>query len=463
MNNKKNTVHASRSLFILCGTAFLVPFMGSAINLALPEIGQVFSMKAVTLTWVATAYLISTAIFQIPCARLADLVGRKKIFLWGIFIFSLTTFLSGFATNGTIFITLRFLSGIGSAMVFGTNLAILTSLFPPEKRGKALGINSAVVYAALAAGPFLGGFLTHYLGWQSIFFACAIAGVIIMVATRFLLIGEWMEAKGERFDALGSVLYGVSLAGIIYGFSTLPGVTGIFCLTGGAVAFVLFIYREKKISFPVLNLNLFAKNRVFTLSSLAALINYAATSAIAFMLSLYLQYVRDLDATHAGLILISQACVQSLFSLLAGAMSNRFAPSKLATLGMSIIVLGLAGLIFLTVETPYLLIILLLVLLGIGFGIFSSPNTNVIMSSVEKKNYTQASAITGTMRLTGQAFSMGIAGMSVSFYIGNQNLSPSNYPDFMFSMRLTFIIFFLLCLLGIYASSARIKPMAEPV
>ncbi|MDL2231264.1 MFS transporter [Porphyromonadaceae bacterium OttesenSCG-928-L07] len=449
--------NARQGLVIVCIAAFLVPFMGSALNLALPEISETFSMKAITLTWLAIAYMISSAIFQIPFARIADIVGRKKIFIGGVLIFSLCTFLCGFAPNGEILIGLRFLSGIGSAMMSGTSIAILTALFPPQERGKALGINTAVVYAALAAGPFLGGTLTHYMGWQSIFFCCAGLGIIVLILSRIFLKGEWIEARGQKFDTVGTILYGVGLAAVIYGFSTLNSTIGLICLISGILAFILFVLYEKRHISPVFNVRLFSGNRVFTLSSLAALINYSATSAISFMLSLYLQYVRGLDANHAGIILISQACVQSVFSLIAGHLTTRFDSSRMATLGMIIIVLGLGGLIFLGIDTPYWILICLLILLGIGFGIFSSPNTNVIMGSVEKKDYNQASASTGTMRLTGMAFSMGIASMAISFGMGNEKIVPSLYPAFMQSMKITFSIFLVLCCIGIYASSARIK------
>jgi EmrB/QacA subfamily drug resistance transporter len=429
--------------------------MGSALNLALPEISTSFSMSAVTVTWMATAYLISTAVFQIPFARVADLAGRKKVFLWGVFIFSLCTFLCGFAASAAILIALRFLSGVGSAMMFGTNIAILTSLFAPEKRGRALGINTAVVYAALAAGPFAGGICTHYFGWQSIFFSCAGVGVAVLLLSRFLLKDEWIEARGEKFDLQGSILYGAGLASLIYGFSSLPHMRGVVCLTAGAALFAVFVRLEKRHACPVFNVRLFSGNRVFALSSVAALINYAATSAIVFMLSFYLQYVRGIDARHAGLILISQACVQSVCSLIAGGLSDRCSPSKTATCGMCIIVAGIAGLTFLNQDTPVGWIMALLAVLGTGFGVFSSPNTAVIMGSVEKRYYTQASATTGTMRLTGQAVSMGIAGMSISWHVGNRKIVPELYPDFMQSMHTTFIVFVILCAVGVYASMAR--------
>lgn len=453
----KQQIHPNKVLLILCMTAFLVPFMGSSLNLALPNISEAFSLNAVTLTWMATSYLISTAIFQVPFARMADIWGRKKTFISGVFCFSICTFLCGFATSGTMLIILRFLSGLGSAMVFGTNTAILTSVFPPNKRGKAMGINTAVVYSSLAAGPFLGGILTQYLGWQSIFFVCSSVGFIVVLLTWLFLKTEWIESKGEKFDYLGSMIYGVGLFGLIYGFTELPHTNGICWLLIALLAFIFFIYYEKKIPTPVFDIKLFSNNRIFALSSLAALINYAATSAIAFMLSLYLQYIRGFDAGYAGLILISQACVQSVFSLISGRLSDKMSASKLATSGMSIIVIGLTGLIFITPTTPVSLLIVFLVLLGLGFGIFSSPNTNVVMSSVDKKHYGQASATMGTVRMTGQAFSMGIAGMAISLKIGDQKIEPGTHSGFMESMQITFFIFAILCLIGVYASAQRTK------
>ncbi len=441
----------------MCMAAFLVPFMGSSINLALPEIGRRFDMGAVSLTWIATAYLISTAMFQIPFARIADIVGRRKIFITGLVIFTVCCMLCGFATSGAMLIAVRFLDGMGSAMMFGTNIAIISSLFPPERRGKALAINTAVVYAALAAGPFFGGMLTHYFGWHSIFFVAAGVAMVVLALALLLLRGEWVEARGEKFDVTGAVLYGIGLAGIIFGFSDLPSTIGFVSLGAGIAAIVAFISYERRHTFPVLNVKLFSGNRTFALSSLAALINYASTMGITFMLSLSLQYVRGLDASHAGRILICQALVQSVFSLIAGGLSTRIQPAVLASSGMGLICCGLIVLVvFISTSTPIWLLIGILVILGIGFGIFSSPNTNVVMGSVSKKNYSQASAVLGTMRLAGQSFSMGIAGMAISFMVGSDKITPELHPAFLHSMRITFIIFVILCAAGVYASASRV-------
>ena len=455
MTNKQ--LNPKKVLLVLCAASFFVPFMTSSTNLALPQIGETFSMKAVTLTWLSTIYLISTAIFQVPFARLADLIGRKKVFETGILCFAVCCILCGFASSGAMLIGLRFLAGMGSAMQFGTNMAILTAVFPPQQRAKAIGINAAVVYVSLATGPLLGGLITHYFGWRNLFIITGTASLAIIAFSRIFMKEEWVEAKGEKFDWIGSIIYGVGLFGLIYGFTRLPHLAGFCWLFGGIMALTGFIFYEKQCENPVFNLRIFNDNRVFAYCSVSSLINYAATAAVTFMLSLYLQYIRGYDARHAGLILITQAGIQALFSALSGRLSDKIHPTRLATLGMGIITAGLAGMTFITATTPVVLLILLLLILGIGFGIFASPNTNVIMSSVDKKFYGQASATTGTMRLTGQALSMGIAGMAIALKLGDQKIHPGVHTAFLESMKITFIIFVALCAVGTYASSQRGK------
>ena len=450
-------MNKNSALTVLCVASFLVPFMGSAINLSLPGIAESLALKAVSLSWIATAYLITTAVFQVPFARLADLIGRKKVFISGILLFSLATFFCGFAPSGTILIALRAVSGLGCAMMFGTSMAILTSIFPPKERGKAIGINTSVVYAALASGPFLGGILTHYWGWQSLFYSIGILGLFVATGAFLFLKGEWIESKGERFDYTGSIIYAFGLFSLIFGFSKLPEIQSFLWIAFGIVSFLFFVLYELKDKQPVFNVRIFSGNKIFSLSCISALINYACTSATAFMLSLYLQYVRGFNPQHAGSILIIQAGIQCIITIFAGKMSDKMNPSILATTGMSITALGLAGMIFLTPATSIVFIITLITLLGLGFGLFASPNSNIIMSSVDKKYYGQASATIGTMRLTGQAFSMGIAMMAISLNVGNRVITPDLHPQFMQSLHVSFIICTVLCLAGAYASSFRVK------
>lgn len=444
-------------LFILCLASSLVPFMGSALNLALPYINKDLTLNTVMLGWIPTSYMLSTAILQIPCARFADMIGRKKVFIWGVVILTVFSVLSGLATTGVTLIVYRFLAGIGSAMMFGTSTAILTSSVPAERRGWAMGLISASVYFSLAAGPFIGGLLTQYLDWHSIFFVSAVVSFIVAVGGYYIIKEDWKEETKSKFDTIGSILFAVGLSALIYGFTTLPHVQGFIFIGVGIVVLLIFSVYEKKQEFPVFNIQVFLENRVFRLSSLSALINYSATFAISFMLSLYLQNVRGLTPRDAGLLLIIQSVVQAIASLKSGSLSDKMSPTFLATLGMSIIAVGLVGLCFISEDTSYYFLGGMLILLGLGFGIFSSPNTNIIMSSVEKKHYGLASATMGTMRLTGQSLSMGIAIMSISLMVGNINMSAMPPAKFITSMQITFVICLILCLFGIYASSVRGK------
>ena len=446
-----------KTLSVLCIASFMGPFMGSAFNLALPEIASTFSFNAVTLAWFPSSFLLSTAILQIPFARLGDMFGRKRIYLAGLSGLSLSILACPFSPGGGALIALRFLSGVFSAMMFSSSIAIVVSVVPPPMRGKALALNTASVYMALAAGPAAGGFLTYYLGWQSIFFISAALTACARVLAGMFIKGEWAEARGEPFDAKGCLIFACALSGLIYGFSNLPQVRGFTFVCVGLLALAAFAAFEKRTLYPLLDVKLFFANRVFSLSCLSALISYAANSATSFMLSLYLQYVKGLDADVAGLALITQALVQVCSSLAAGRLSVSYAPARLATCGMLLCALGLFALSLACEGASLVYLIACQIIIGLGFGLFASPNTNVIMSSVEKRHYGQASASAGTMRMVGQALSMGLAAMALSIFVGDRPLSSALYPQLVSSFRMTFGLFTVLCLLGAYASRSRDK------
>ena len=445
------------ALLVATLTSFLTPFMGSSVNIALPSIGREFGMNAVSLSWIATSYLLAAAMFLVPMGRIADISGRKKILRYGISIDLVASLLLAISTNEAEFICLRVLQGIGGAMIFGTAVAILTSVYPVGERGKALGINVAAVYSGLSLGPFASGFLTQHLGWRSIFISYVPLELIIIALIFWKLKGEWAEAKGERFDLGGSVIYGLSLVALMYGFSLLPAISAIWLILFGALGIFAFMLWEGKVESPVFDTKLFRHNIVFTFSNLAALINYCATSATGFLLSLYLQYTKGLRPQNAGLILVSQPVIMAIFSPLAGRLSDKIEPRIVASAGMTLTVIGLLLFTLLSENTGLTFIVLCLILLGFGFALFSSPNTNAVMSSVEKRYYGVASATLGTMRLTGQMFSMGIVMLVFALYLGRAQIKPENYPAFLTSAKTAFIIFAVLCFGGIFASLARGK------
>jgi EmrB/QacA subfamily drug resistance transporter len=448
-------------LFVTTFAGFLTPFLGSAVNLALPSIGKDLNANAIELGWVISSFILASAIFLLPFGRLADIVGRKKVFTLGIILFTLSTFLIIFSGSILSLIVLRVFQGLSSAMIFGTSLAIITSVYQPGERGRAMGINITAVYLGLSSGPVIGGILTQYFGWRSIFIFLVPFGIISLVLIYRKIKTEWAESSGEKFDWRGSLLYGLALASFMYGFSRLPSSLGwIFIVMGISMA-VLFIILEKNIRNPVFDIRLILQNKVFAFSGLAALINYSATSAIGFFISLYLQYLKGLDAHAAGLIMISQPVAMTLLSPIAGKLSDKKNPGIIASIGMGMTAAGLVFLCFLKETTPTYLIVLLLILMGIGFGLFSSPNSNAIMSSVEKRHLGVASGVVGTMRMVGQMMSMGIAMMLISLYIGKQTISPATYPGLISAMRTGFIIFSVLSVLGIFASLARNEKLGK--
>lgn len=432
---------------------FLVAFMGSAANVALPSIGRDLGADAVALGWIATIYLLSAGMLSVPVGRMADLWGRKKVFLLGIGIYCLGSLLSGLAKGVGSLMAYRFLQGAGGSMIFATAVAILTSVFPPGERGKALGINTSCVYIGLSVGPFLGGILTENLGWRSVFLINVPMGLLALFLALGRLKGEWAEARGEGFDVVGSALYALMILFFIYGLTE----GNLVALALGGISLAAFLLYEGRAHQPVVDLNLFKENPTFSFSTLAALLNYAATFGVSFLMSLYLQHVKALSPQQAGLVLVSQPITMAIFAPLAGWLSDRIEPRVVASAGMAITAMSLGLFATLGAYTPLPRILLALILLGFGLALFSSPNTNAIMSSVKGKFYGLASAMVSTARLIGQLTSMALVTLILSLFVGKAPLGPATYPLFLKSSRSSYLLLSGLCVVGIFASLARGK------
>jgi MFS family permease len=299
--------------------------------------------------------------------------------------------------------------------------------------------------------------MVQYIGWRSIFYVNIPLGIFIAIVSARRLKEEWAEAKGESFDLVGSVIYGLALFALVTGFTFVPSLSGLALIIIGAVAAALFVVWELRARFPVFNVGLFVRNRTFAFSNVAALINYSATFAVTLLLSIYLQSVRGFDPQVAGVILISQPIVQAAISPAAGRLSDRIEPRVVASIGMAMTAVGLAPFIFLTPTTPISLVVASLAILGFGFGLFSSPNTNAVMSSVESRFYGLASGTIATMRTIGQVLSVALVELIFALIIGQQAITPDSSQLFMQSNQLAFSLFTVLCFLGIFASLARGK------
>ncbi len=456
---------SGRTVVLVVSTvaAFFAPFMSSSINIALPSIGRDFQMSAVLLGWLGTSYSLAAAIFLVPFGKIADIRGRKAVFGWGSLVFALSSLLAAAAFSPVMLLVSRVVQGIGSAMIFSTGVAMLTAAYPPNVRGKVLGINVSSTYIGLSLGPVLGGFLTQNLGWRSIFVILGVLGLVLAGVVVFFLRGEEAGARGERFDLAGSAALGASLVAVMLGLSRLPAWWAAVPIAAGLAGLWGFTRLEAAAANPVLDMSLFRKNPVFVFSNVAALINYCATTAVGFLLSLYLQYVKGLTPQNAGLVLLAQPVVMALLSPFAGRLSDRVEPRLLASSGMAISALGLFMMAFVGGGTSLAFIGAGLFILGFGFALFSSPNTNAVMSSVEKRSYGIASAMLGTMRLTGQMLSMGVATLVFSLYLGTARIVPENHVLFLAAMRTAGLFFAGLCVLGVFASHGRgkLRPAAE--
>jgi MFS family permease len=442
-------------LVVAAFASFFPSFLASAINLALPAIGREFNTDAILLGWIINSLSIASGISLLIFGRLGDIVGRKKIFFLGILFNTLSTFLIVFSQNIIMVILFRIAQGLSIAMIFSTVTAIVTAVFSAGERGKALGINLTSIYLGLSLGPVLGGFLIEYLGWRSIFLFIVPFQIIAIFLIKQKIKAEWADSAGEKFDFKGSVVYAFAMFGIMYGFSILPSAMGWICLAGGILFGIMFVSVERKTDNPIFNFSILFNNRMFVFSCLASIIFYTAISAIGFFTSLYLQHIQDLDATTAGFIMIAQPLGTALLSILSGKLSDRINPGIIASTGMGIVSLGLFLLFFINENTQVVHIISFLVLIGLGFGLFSSPNTNAIMSSVDKKYLGIASGTLGTMRTIGNIFSMGIAMMLFTFHIGREIITPSIYPELLMAIRTGFLVFAIVSAFGVFVSLAR--------
>jgi EmrB/QacA subfamily drug resistance transporter len=449
------------ALFVTTLSSFLGPFMGSAVTVALPAIGARFAMSAVGLSWVSMAFLLSVGALVIPFGRLADLRGRKTLFVAGTVVYMLASALAARSQDAAMLVAARVLQGVGASMTVGTGAAILTSVFGPGERGRALGINVAAVYSGLSLGPFVGGIITQHLSWRFIFGMNVPLGLAIVWTAARMLERDTGEGRGSRFDWPGALLLGAALAVLMFGLSELNTTWGAGLVVLGLAGLGAFVAVEVRSPNPMVDMKLFRQNQVFAFSNLAALVNYSATFAVTFLLSLYLQYVKRLSPRDAGTLLVAQPIVQAAFSPLAGRLSDRVDAGVLASIGMAVTGIGVALLGFVGADTSLVYVAICLVLLGVGFGLFSSPNTNAVMGAVTQRQLGVAGSILSTMRSLGMILSMGVVSLLFALLIGGRPIGEAEVPAFLRSMRLAFAVFSVLSVAGIVASLQRNRRTAR--
>ncbi len=446
------------AIFVGISTAFITTFSGSALNLAIPAMGAYFKMGAASVGWLITIYTLIIAAFSVPFGKLADNTDRRRILITGICLFGITSVASLFAPNAAVMLCFRAAQAISASMIFATNMPIAISAFPAKERGKAIGMVTSGTYTGLAAGPVLGGILNNWFGWKSIFIFGAAVSVLALVITVKGLSKDKAEEKHAKQDIAGNVIYIFMIASVIYGLSSLnSGMTGCLFIVAGLVLGVAYVKVELKAENPMIDVRIFASNSNYTLSNLTALFNYSATFALSYLVSIYLQVVLGYSSQTAGFILITQPLFMALLSPKMGRLSDRIAPYKLASAGMGLCAFSLLFFAFIKEGTPIWLIVTALAVAGIGIALFSSPNTNVIMSCVPPAKFSVANSILSTMRTTGQSTGMAIITIVVSGTVGNVSLYEIDSANLITTVHIAFVIFTVLCAAGIFMSLQRKK------
>ena len=443
-------------------TAFITTFTGSALNLSIPDIGSQFGASAGRMGWLVSGYTLSVAAFSVPFGRLADITSRRNVLIAGIALFVACCIAALLSGSMAMLLISRVMQGVGAAMIFSTNTAVLISAFPGEQRGRALGYSLASTYVGLSAGPVIGGALNHNFGWRSIFVFIGILGVVALAAALMKLPAEkrtepYAPGSGRRsFDAAGNVIYMISIFLLMYGLSEAGnGAVYIAVAAAGAAVGIIFVSHEMKSADPVVDIRLFRENKGYAFSNLSAMLNYGATFAISYLISIYLQVVMGYSSQTAGLIMIFQPLIMALLSPVAGRLSDRFSPFRMSSLGMALCAAGTFMFIFTGLQTHLVFIIAALVVTGLGFAMFSSPNTNAVMSCVEKEDYGVASSILATMRSIGHTFSMVIVTITVTVLASDMALADVPADVLIKVIRVSFIVFTAICIAGVFISLKR--------
>ena len=419
-----------RVLLLTSVGAFMGPLDASIVAVALPAIGPALHLSFTEALWVQAAYLLAIAIFLIPAGRLADMRGRLRFYMAGVVIFGLASLAAALSPNGSWLIVARTVQGIGGALLGATSAAVVTAVFPPRERGRALGINVMAVYIGLAAGPPLGGLIVTHWSWHWIFLVNVPIALATLATGWDLLAAENRDRAGvgnhgalADVDVVGTLLLGLTLAALFVPltFSLFWGWTNavtLGLLATSAVSLVAFIMVEDRVEHPLLDLDLIRKNRLFAAANFAALLNYMAMYGIAVFTALFLEIVQGRSAQQAGLILLAEPIIMAALSPRAGRLSDRLGSRLLATTGMVLVAAGMAQLALLATDASPQRILLALVTVGLGMAAFSAPNTSAVMGSVQRSQLSVASGFLGTMRVVGQGISVTLLGAVAASHLG---------------------------------------------
>lgn len=437
---------AKFALIIVCLGSIIGPLGMASVNIAIPDLAEDLQANAKMVSWLPTLFILSSVIFMLPAGKLADNFGRKRIYAYGLGLNAFSSLMCGIGTNIEWVLFWRFVQGGASAMIFGTGVAIITSVTPSHKRGTALGIAAACIYVGLTVAPAVGGWLTEIWGWRSVFLFQIPIVIALLVLIKMRLSGEWKNDKKSRYDWWGTAIFALFASTLVFGLSALPGLKGILMLAVSAVSLGFFVVHQSRSRKPLIRVQMFRESRVFSMSLTTSLLMYASNFPLVFLMSLYLQYVKGFSPSHAGQIILVQALSMAIMAPLSGKLSDRVQPRLIATLGCAIVACGLFVLSRMTIDTSATYIGSSLLLIGFGFGLFSTPNNNAIMGAVQRHELGVASASMNLSRTIGNLLGMSLVNLMVHYFLGDAQFTEEQIPalvntiELAITMSLIFVV-----------------------
>lgn len=438
--------------------AFGTPMMLSSVNIALPHIARALAMDPVSLTWVPMTYLAASAMLVLICGRLADRYGRKRFFLigaWGSLFSSLCAAAAG---SEAVLLGARFLQGVSAAALYATQIALISSVFPGPQRGKIIGLVTSAIYFGLAAGPLVGGLCVQQFGWRASFLTHIPLMLAALWLAHYRVPGEWAAGGQSAFDIPGALLYVLVIALLCVGVACSPSLLAVLLPILGLGCLVQFVRHERRAPAPLFDVRLFQGNRMFSLSCLAAWLQYTATYGNVVLLVLYLHYLQGLDITAAALLVVIQPLVMSLTAPLSGRCCERFGARRISSLGLLFTACGLLLLSRLQPDSGLGQAAAGLVLTGVGIGLFVPPNSTAVMNSVSREVFGVASAALSTVRILGQLGSMAL--ISLVFALAAAGEGPGALQG---AIAMCFVLAALLTAPALYCSWTREAPRPAPI
>jgi len=419
------------SLFVILLGSFLAPLQMHSSTLAIPAIAKEMSLTADIISWFTLSQVLTSACFVLPAGKLSDRFGRRRMFALGMFICSVACFIGGVSFNGYMVLFARGLQGVGASLIFAAAVALLVSVPPESQKVRIMGIYISVAYVGMVTGPLFGGFVIEQLDWRYVFYVPGALFFILTVIGFGFIKWERYGDREARIRLLDLSLYIGSLLMVAFGVYDAAHVEGQLLLLVGLASFGAFCWFQSKRRDPLLQVKLFTESRTFTILGLAHFLTYVTILALPFTLTLYLQYLKGVDAQSTGLVLLVQALCTAVIAPFSGVLSQYFRPRHLIFSGVACFVVAFFLLANLEPQSPIWVVVIAIALVGSSVGVMDTPIVHTSMSTVSDKLLGTASATMNGLRTVGGFIGMGLVSYLMGQHLGDSPIEPNLYPQLM--------------------------------